>query len=242
MILTTWPKLTAICFGGKLIKEEKKSNSDAGCEINFNGNKIRGSQNITDHWGCYFASLYKPSCNEKFDENFKTYVSDKVEEYNSDSSVLSGEHFCPLNKDEVILAVKQSKTGKSCGYDGIFYEHLKYRGDYVTALLSYLYTAVLQYSHTPVQMKLGLIITLHKGNRKRKDDPDNYRAITLSSTLLKLYERILLNRIESMFTLDDLGGFQKQRGCLFTSFLLRESVAFAKENNSKLYVCFFRSL
>ena len=30
----------------------------------------------------------------------------------------------------------------------------------------------------------------------------------------------------------------KQRDCLFTSFLLRESVAFAKENNSKLYVCF----
>ncbi|MCG7892042.1 MAG: reverse transcriptase family protein, partial [Candidatus Thiodiazotropha endolucinida] len=34
------------------------------------------------------------------------------------------------------------------------------------------------------------------------------------------------------------GGFQKQRGCLFTSFLLRESIAFARENNSKLYVCF----
>lgn len=166
-------------------------------------------------------------------------MSGKVEEYNNDSSVLSEEHFCPVNKDEVILAVKQSKKGKSCGYDGIFYEHLIYGGDYVSSLLSDLYTAMLQYSHTPVQMKLGLIITLHKGNRKRKDDPDNYRAITLSSTLLKLYERILLNRIESMVTVDDLqGGFQKQRGCLFTSFLLRESVAFAKENNSKLYVCF----
>ena len=35
---------------------EEKSNSDAGCEINFNGNKIRGSQNITDDCGCYFAS------------------------------------------------------------------------------------------------------------------------------------------------------------------------------------------
>ena len=76
-------------------------------------------------------------------------------------------------------------------------------------------------------MKLASIITLRKRNRKRKDDPDNYRAITLSSTLLKLYERILLNRIESTLTVDDLkGGFQKQRDCLFTSFLLRESVAF----------------
>ena len=89
-------------------------------------------------------------------------------------------------------------------------------------------------------MKLGFSITLHKGNRKRKDDLDNYRVFTLLSTLLKLYERILLNRIGSMFTVYDLQGwFQKQRGCLFTSFLLRESVAFAKENNSKLYVCHY---
>ena len=133
------------------------------------------------------------------------------------------------SKDEVILAVKQSQKGKLCGYDDIFYERLMYGGDYVTALLSYLYNAKLQYSHTPVQMKFDLIITLHKGNRKRKDVPDNYRAISLSLTLSKLYERILLNRIESMFTADALqGGFQKQRGCLFTSFLLRESVASLK--------------
>lgn len=59
--------------------------------------------------------LVKPSC----DENFKTYVSDKVEEYNNDSSVLSEEHFCPVNKGEVILAVKQATKGKSCGYEYI---------------------------------------------------------------------------------------------------------------------------
>ena len=46
-------------------------------------------------------------------------VSDKVEEYNNDSSVLSEEHVCPVNKDEVILAVKQATKGKACGYEYI---------------------------------------------------------------------------------------------------------------------------
>ena len=50
-------------------------------------------------------------------------------------------------------------------------------------------------SHTPVEMKRGNIITLHKGGRKRKDDPNNYRGITLLPVILKLYERILLHRI-----------------------------------------------
>ena len=45
-------------------------------------------------------------------------------------------------------------------------------------------------------MKKGAIITLYKGGNKRKDDPDSYRAITLSSVLLKLLERIVLNRIQ----------------------------------------------
>jgi len=43
-------------------------------------------------------------------------------------------------------------------------------------------------------MKEGEIITLHKGGRKRKSDPNNDRAITLSSSILKVYEMILLHR------------------------------------------------
>ena len=89
-------------------------------------------------------------------------------------------------------------------------------------------------------MKLGIIITLHKGHRKRKDIQIITEQLHYHYTvLLKLYERILLNRIENMVIVDDLqGGFQKQRACLFTSFLLRESIAFTKENKSKLYVSF----
>ena len=34
------------------------------------------------------------------------------------------------------------------------------------------------------------------------------------------------------------GGFQKNIGCLMTSFLFRESIVYAKENGSKFYVCF----
>ncbi len=56
---------------------------------------------------------------------------------------------------------------------------------------------MLKHSHMPQQMKRGIIITLFKGGSKKKDDPNNYRAITLSSVILKLYERILLSRMES---------------------------------------------
>ena len=72
-------------------------------------------------------------------------------------------------------------------------------------------------------MKKGVIITLFKGGNKRKDDPDSYRAITLSSVILKLLERILLTRIQlfenitkPMYSLQ--GGFQKKIGVSYDVF------------------------
>ena len=63
----------------------------------------------------------------------------------------------------------------------------------------------------------------------------------LCSTILKLYEKVLLKIIEQSDThkLNTLqGGFQRHINCKMTSFLLRVSIYFAKENNSKLFACF----
>ena len=70
-----------------------------------------------------------------------------------------------------------------------------------------------------LKLKKGLIITLFKGGRKRKDEPSSYRAISLSTVILKLYESILMDRIqaESAIKLSPLqGGFQKCIGCIIT--------------------------
>ena len=55
------------------------------------------------------------------------------------------------------------------------------------------------YNHgnIPEGLKKGIIITLHKGCRKSKSDPNNYREITPTSCILKLFEGILLQRVEA---------------------------------------------
>ena len=87
----------------------------------------------------------------------------------------------------------------------------------------------------------GIIITLHKGGRKSKTDPNNYRAITLSSAILKLFERLLLARVEANISkpLNGLqGGFRPNIGCNMISTMVRECIYYAKENKSKLFACF----
>ena len=86
-------------------------------------------------------------------------------------------------------------------------EHLKSAADTVSPVLASLYTGMLINSHIPETLQQGIIITLYKSGRTRKDEPSRYRAITLTSVILKIYENVLLNRCKN----DMLGGLNVQQ-------------------------------
>ena len=57
----------------------------------------------------------------------------------------------------------------------------------------------------------------------------------------KLLEKILLQRAEAALTVPInllQGGFRGNLSCNMSSLMLRECISYAKENNSKLFVCF----
>lgn len=47
--------------------------------------------------------------------------------------------------------------------------------------LANMYTEMLQICHIPPNMNMGFIRTKHKGGKKHNDEPNKYRAITLTS-------------------------------------------------------------
>lgn len=217
----------------------KKSSNSPGSSIKFDNKIMNNEREINNAWARYFENLYTPFDDQTFDESFKNSISESVQAYiNTGVS----DDVC-VSAEEVRSAVRMAHRGKACGDDGIFYEHILFGGVFICEILAKLFTAMVHFSYVPLEMKKGVIITLFKGGNKRKDDPDSYRAITLSSVILKLLERVLLTRIQLFDKLTPpihamQGGFQKNLGCLMTSFMLRESVFYAKENGSKLYVCF----
>ena len=229
-------------FWHHINSRRKKSLITPGSHIKFDGRDVYSEREITDEWARYFSNLYKPSENPEFDESFKRTVSESVRRLNNEASE-NEQSPITISSEEVESALRLAHRGKACGDDGIYYEHILFAGTELCEILSKLFSAMIKFAHVPVEMKRGTIITLYKGGNKRRDDPDNYRAITLSSVILKLLERIILTRIELFDTLTPpihplQGGFQKNIGCLMSSFLLRESISYAKENGSKLYVCF----
>ena len=108
---------------------------------------------------------------------------------------------------------------------------------YLTLLFELMYC----HGYVPTALKQGIILTLYKDGDKPKNDSNSYRAITLSSLFLKLYEKVLLRRLQMAINkpLHSLqGGFQPGMGSTITSFVLKESISYCKEKSSKLFVCF----
>jgi hypothetical protein len=146
-----------------------------------------------------------------------------------------------ISLDFIGSLLTKVKKSKAPGHDRLCYEHLLYGGQIVKELIFKLFSCMLKMSYIPCDMKKGTIITLYKGGKKDKTDPNSYRAITLSSVFIRLYESVLLHKLETDKSLpvNKLQcGFQKQLGCNMTSFALKECIFSCIENKSKVYVCF----
>ena len=96
----------------------------------------------------------------------------------------------PITLEEVKKTIDSLKSGKASSDDMIVNELLKLLNDDNISLLTDLLNYCYDNHHYP--WNTNIITPLHK--KGSKDDPDNYRAISVSSVIGKLFSAILLNR------------------------------------------------
>lgn len=153
----------------------KAKNLDSSAGIIFNGITHRGRDSLTDQWALYFKNLYSYSNSETFDKSCETQVTLDVCEVISE---ITPDPHAKVSIGSIEKAIRSLPTGKSGGPDGVVYEHLRFAQQSVAPVLANLFSQMLRIGYVPELMKRGIIITLHKGGKKRKDDPNNYRANT----------------------------------------------------------------
>ena len=112
-------------------------------------------------------------------------------------------------------AIKNSKN-KSPGVDGITNEKLKNYGDCLTDSMFIIFSKILDDNVIPSEWNNGVIIPIFKkGDHK---DMNNYRGITLTCCISKIFNRIIANEI-SLFLenknaiSETQGGFRKNSRC-----------------------------
>ena len=81
---------------------------------------------------------------------------------------------------------------KAPGHDGIQNEHIIHAGPQLLVHLSLLFTAMLRHSYVPENFRLRIIRPILKSKHGDSTSLDRYQEITLTPSLSKLFERVLV--------------------------------------------------
>ena len=146
----------------------------------------------------------------------------------------------PISYKDVKTALKRLKNKKAPGFDRISNEMLIVT-DSVINILKELFNKILNAGIFPKQWNHSLIKTLFKGGNK--DDPNDYRGISLNSTIGKVFCSILHNRLltcceENKILKDEQAAFRKDYRTTDHIYLLKHIVKKYISENRKLYTCF----
>lgn len=112
--------------------------------------------------------------------------------------------------------IKKLDSTKATGLDDIGAKYLKLAGPYITKTLTQICNLSISSNTFPSSWKIARVTPLHKKNNK--DDPNNYRPISILPILSKLLEKHVANHLYEFLTCHDLiatrqSGFRPKHSC-----------------------------
>ena len=131
----------------------------------------------TNEWFTHFKNVLGGDTNQ-----------DKGEEDYADPPGTEGLD-SPISEEEVKNAIEHLKLNKSSGSDGILADMLKNSLEHILSLLVLLFNHVFDTGQYPSAWSGAIIVPIHKSGDK--DDPNNYRGVSLLSILGKVFAHIL---------------------------------------------------
>ena len=138
--------------------------------------------------------------------------------------------------DNVLQAMKKLKKNKSDGNHKHFSNNIIHAPHKSFVFVSLLFNSMLTHAVLPDEMLLGTISPIVKNRRKSVNESSNYRAITLSSILGKLFDIIILNQNRHILkSLDQPFGFKPKHSTNGCTFILRETAQYYNNRCTNLY-------
>ena len=182
------------------------------------------------------------------DDDFKHFYESHINQYYN----YSQQHVLDIDNDndinipildnlftpvEVSNQIDKMKANKSCGPDGIPPGVYKLLSPSWIILITSLFNIIFTSASYPVSWTRAKLFMLFKrGDRK---DPNNYRGISVISSIAKLYDMVLCNRLELWFKpYREQAGAQKGRGCLEHIVSLRLLTDYSRRKKKKLFITF----
>jgi hypothetical protein len=188
-------------------------------------------------WTEHFAKLATPSSDSHYNDEYLSQV--EVELSIIDQLSVNNKHPKPFTTMEVTDAIAKLNTGKAADEDGLCAEGLKLVAPEVAPVLTVLFNQMLELKCVPSGLKRGILTPIGKKDKSQLH-PDNYRGITVTATIGKVLEHIILKRVQPHQTQHQSQqqvGFTEKLSPSMAALVVTEAIAEADSMGSPLYIC-----
>jgi exonuclease III len=111
-------------------------------------------------------------------------------------------HMAPVTGNEIKKIIKSLKMKSSCGYDEVPPKILKISLPYIISPLVHLCNRSLHSGIFPSWLKYAQIVPIFK--KGDKEQPTNYRPITLLTSFSKIFEKVIYTRLENHINVNNI--------------------------------------
>ena len=230
-------------FWRKIKNARKTNNCNASSIRNAGVKVVQETKEIVEVWRKHFSRLCTETDDDNFDRNHYQMIKDQVSDWadqRDDGPFL--EH--PFSSLEIKDAIKNLNKGKSPGHDSVTTEHLQNAGVMIYDLLAGLFNRMTQIEYVPRNFRTGTQIPLFKGKNLCALDPNNYRGITLLTSLNKVFEIVIWGRMKAWWKEQNVisplqGACRPGSSCVHSALILQESIAAGLDTKKKVFVAYF---
>ena len=213
-------------------KDINSSHDNATTRINGATN----AKDIADTFATYFESVYGNhdtaehiALKSKFEEQYNRFYSQHI-----------NDNIMPylLSWSDMVDIVAKIKLGKSSS--GICKpEHILHGSPVLICHLHLLFNGMIQHGYVPEDFLKGTITPIVKDSQGDLSDPSNYRGITLSCLLAKMFEFAIQIKTTHLLDTDNLQfGFKRKTSTNHALYSLKTTINHFTAKGSNVYVAF----
>jgi hypothetical protein len=184
----TWETLNEIL--GKSRKTDKIE------KININGTHCSNPTEIANHFNNFFTSI-----GQQISDNVPP-VEKKAEDYDNYNRPVPDLLLQNTTPEHVLKTIKKFQPKSSCDAQGVSTKMIKFIGEVIAIPLSHIFNISLSTGVFPSKLKQCRVTPIFKAGSHL--ECDNYRPISLLSSISKVLEKIVAEKLIAHLTTNDL--------------------------------------